>query len=934
MIFGERDTRPFVPSRRGSSRVWPPAVLLGLLLLAVHPVHGAVVGTVVERQGGAIGPMRHAADATYFTQGGRVVRVVWDASGNPTITGISTDRPGRADDLAIDGTRAFTVHRRSEFDGRIEEFVVSGAGELEWRRSVVGSDAAGSYVQTIAARNAFLFSASSDGHLHVLDVSRDTAEPVASVELPAFDGGFQPHARGEAHWLDDTTLLIVRDGLFDEDVRRHHVTAVDVHRPEQPTILGEFTTRYFWDLNFELDGSFLIAYNSWYRGAIDWSDPSAPVLTAERTGSVTGDTGGRIGDSFVGFFGGSQLFLTVNADRSLSWRGTESSIEGLSNIVQRAATLDALDRIAIVTIAGEVTSVRLAAPLRLEAADVALLPYGTAVNGIQRTVDYTIVHDLKSVRTLSHDGALIDAWIETSNAERILAAHFDRDRIIVGRSEVGAATGALDLLQLDSAGRIARIRSLGYRPSSFLRLDEDEFLSLYNGLDSEIGRYRITDRPAPLRTIERDDFPGRPYEAIETSAGLFVSNQFGRIRRWTTSGFEAIESIGQCLSDGIDASPTHLFTACTREGFEVYRLNDEALPEAVALWRFEDPDLRARDLVVDGHRLWLTHNRGAALFDVSVPTRPLQIARYRFGLQAPTGEAPWTPDLNRSRSRAELEPDHHLQVAAGVDGLFRLAPPEDIGEAHTGIWALNDTDGEGVTLEVLANGRALATFYLYDEDGRQRWLQGTGTIDRETIRFETLYAPSGPVFADSGNSDPTVELTRVGSAQIALYSCSQGVIRLRLDGRADRTANLQQLSPTRGVGCAVERPARDARSGQSGSWADLSIAGQGFSLLWLENGSALVNWFTYSPEGEPIWIQGVGTLLGDELVFPELYTTSKEPRNGSNGPGPLQVDPWGTLRMRLLCSRGTVTWTPGVDDFPAGSMEIIRFTSPIGLDCS
>ncbi|MCB1613980.1 MAG: hypothetical protein KDI60_19810, partial [Xanthomonadales bacterium] len=70
-----------------------------------------------------------------------------------------------------------------------------------------------------------------------------------------------------------------------------------------------------------------------------------------------------------------------------------------------------------------------------------------------------------------------------------------------------------------------------------------------------------------------------------------------------------------------------------------------------------------------------------------------------------------------------------------------------VGPGVSGAWFDPARNGEGVILQVLPNGRALAIWFTYPptgESGDQAWLIAQdGEIDGDRIRFTQVYRPLG-----------------------------------------------------------------------------------------------------------------------------------------------------------------------------------------------
>jgi hypothetical protein len=146
--------------------------------------------------------------------------------------------------------------------------------------------------------------------------------------------------------------------------------------------------------------------------------------------------------------------------------------------------------------------------------------------------------------------------------------------------------------------------------------------------------------------------------------------------------------------------------------------------------------------------------------------------------------------------------------------------------------------------------------------------------------------------------------------------------------------NLQRLTRVMGLNCTSPVPPPvNATVRLSGSWKDPSHTGEGYTLEILEDGRALVYWFSFDADGKRRWFFGVGETSNDRLAFDEMLTT----RGGKFGEAfdPVDVDvlPWGSLELNLQCGTGAATFTPTEQGFPAGALSLVRLTILDGLAC-
>lgn len=83
------------------------------------------------------------------------------------------------------------------------------------------------------------------------------------------------------------------------------------------------------------------------------------------------------------------------------------------------------------------------------------------------------------------------------------------------------------------------------------------------------------------------------------------------------------------------------------------------------------------------------------------------------------------------------------------------------------------------------------------------------------------------------------------------------------------TATAQQHIPTNPAGI---------RGGISGFWFNPSQPAHGVQLEVLNNGRALVSWFTYRRDGSPLWLIGEGSIAGNQIRSHLMIFTGGRPK--------------------------------------------------------
>ncbi len=247
-------------------------------------------------------------------------------------------------------------------------------------------------------------------------------------------------------------------------------------------------------------------------------------------------------------------------------------------------------------------------------------------------------------------------------------------------------------------------------------------------------------------------------------------------------------------------------------------------------------------------------------------------------------------------------------------------------------------DGEGIFVELLDNGFAVVYLFTYNLDGSgQAWMVGLGEQVGEGIIVREVQQPSGATFGP-GFDPADVVRNDFGALAVRLPTCGTNpepgslFVSPNLDNGYEtlESFNYTQLSSI--VDCVTEQGS--VNSPLSGSWFDSSHDGEGIVLEVLDNGVAVVQWFTFDSTGKQMWVQGTGTFVGNTLTVTNLFTTQgTQWGSGFNAANVTQV-PWGSVTMVFNgCGEATFTYQ-STAGFGNGTLNMVRLTSLMGITCT
>lgn len=247
-------------------------------------------------------------------------------------------------------------------------------------------------------------------------------------------------------------------------------------------------------------------------------------------------------------------------------------------------------------------------------------------------------------------------------------------------------------------------------------------------------------------------------------------------------------------------------------------------------------------------------------------------------------------------------------------------------------------DGEGIFVELLPNGTAVVYMFSYDvASSSQAWMLGVGQQIGDGVVVNPLLRPAGAVFGPGFDPDDVV-FEDFGALAFQFPACgNQGLegglfILPDLSTGFEEMLNFNYSQLYNIVSCAAAGNG-DPNAGRSGSYFDPTHNGEGIILQVADNGTVVVQWFTYNAQGEQMWIQGTGAFDGDTLQVNNLFTTSGTFWGPDFDPDKVQRMPWGSLTMTFTgCGTASLNYI-STAGFGTGQLDMERLTNLMGIPC-
>jgi hypothetical protein len=259
--------------------------------------------------------------------------------------------------------------------------------------------------------------------------------------------------------------------------------------------------------------------------------------------------------------------------------------------------------------------------------------------------------------------------------------------------------------------------------------------------------------------------------------------------------------------------------------------------------------------------------------------------------------------------------------------------PGSLDASFSGNWFNPGQSGHGFLVEALPDGRFYLTWYLY-VDGQPLFLQGVGpatgnVIDVPVYSTRSTGFPVGPGVTNANWGRLKMTFANNDTASIewtpTAFGFSAGSITLR---RLTAPALVQ-----------MDLSVPQIKACYSGVWFEPARSGYGFNLEVIELGDSnrglVTYWYTYRPDGSPLWLSGVGR-PGIGGIRVDLYQGG-----GSGAQFPLNFIAdsvtqtlWGSAVLRFTSNNTVeVTYTPAVSGYAPGSASLVRLTELAGRSC-
>ncbi|TVQ37636.1 MAG: hypothetical protein EA370_06760 [Wenzhouxiangella sp.] len=136
-----------------------------------------------------------------------------------------------------------------------------------------------------------------------------------------------------------------------------------------------------------------------------------------------------------------------------------------------------------------------------------------------------------------------------------------------------------------------------------------------------------------------------------------------------------------------------------------------------------------------------------------------------------------------------LVPDAEEEIGARLtatafssETITKRAAPFVVDANFSGHWDNTVPGGEGLILQVIANGYVLGYWVTYDAAGNQRWMYGFGRRQGASVIFDDLFVTSGGVMATT--SPQEFDQESIGEMSIDFSDCNNANVEYTVDNES------------------------------------------------------------------------------------------------------------------------------------------------------
>lgn len=277
--------------------------------------------------------------------------------------------------------------------------------------------------------------------------------------------------------------------------------------------------------------------------------------------------------------------------------------------------------------------------------------------------------------------------------------------------------------------------------------------------------------------------------------------------------------------------------------------------------------------------------------------------------------------------------DTSLSVPLAVNASAELELP------HTALYYDPARNGEGFSLELLnENADYWLQWFTYDEEAEQQWyVAGDNKAAANALIARSIYTVNDGIFGP--DYDP--QLTAIETAG-TLEFIFDGPAGLEQKGYAkyhDLDTGLvfrfviEPFTEAKGFTADLAPTTEFNAAALTGSWYNPDRVGEGFHLQILNNETAVMQWFSFSPDGDKKWFVASGGLISylnastAVIEFNDVADTRGGLFGADFNPDDVVIERWGNVRFQLACDGGQMSYISERPEYGSGGYALVRLTA-------
>jgi N-acetylneuraminic acid mutarotase len=277
--------------------------------------------------------------------------------------------------------------------------------------------------------------------------------------------------------------------------------------------------------------------------------------------------------------------------------------------------------------------------------------------------------------------------------------------------------------------------------------------------------------------------------------------------------------------------------------------------------------------------------------------------------------------------------------------LPKTLSPLWVGPAFSGTWFAPERSGEGISLQILDNGAALALWFTYPPAGaagQQAWIYAQdGRVEGDRVIFDAAITTRGPRFGAAFNP-ASLQPIPWGTLELRFSDCNTASLTYSGPaawGSGSRT--LTRLTSYAELECSGKRRltsggtrAIEGLKQRTALWFDPAHNGEGWVAEELPDGRTQFFWYTYDANGEQAWVLGVAPTSGDHISIPDMYRPVGTNFGAAFNANAVQRSDWGRVDVDFSsCNAGELRYQSSVGAFGSGTLRPVRVTRLAGTSC-